>query len=396
MRRIQAFLMALVLFIVFLGSFHLLMQRVDLRGGDGFRFFYSDFRNKCLPALTENMDEDTMPIFGSSELGFWADEPYHISHMFTRQQVNSTTVGYPNVQSLQDAISLAALSGDRSPKKVTLLASPTWFSGTGITAAAFKQHFSDTAYLALLKNRRLSRETRDQIIRRVNALSASDPDLATRVRIYNKAYAGEDSSEAERLAADLLGANRGDQEKFAAAVLKMKNARKADRNVEMSDATIRSYLREDQSVDWEKMREQARADTVGQSDNPLYVMNETWKKSYQKNYQDKDQVHKDEQWTASDEKEDLDLFLRVAKELGIKTQVIILPVNGYWYDATGMPRANRDRVYREIASCAASYGARCMDLSQHEYTPYFMADVYHPWSLGWTYINEAIYDFYKT
>ena len=81
--------------------------------------------------------------------------------------------------------------------------------------------------------------------------------------------------------------------------------------------------------------------------------------------------------------------------MGIQTQVIILPVSGYWYDATGMPRANRDLVYQKIVKSAADYGAKCVDLSAHEYTPYFMADVYHPWSLGWTYISEAIYDFYK-
>lgn len=395
MRRIQAFFMALVLFVLFLAGFHLMMNRIDLRGGDGFRFFYSDFRNKSLAALTDNMDEDTMPIFGSSELGTWTDEPYHISHMFTRQQVNSMTVGYPAVQSLQDAISLGAIAGKKSPKKVTLLASPTWFSGTGVTTAAFKQHFSDTAYLALLKNDRLSAETRQKIAGRAMELAEGDAGLATRVKLYNRAYAAENASGAERIAADLLAMNRGDQENFAAAVLKLKNAKKADKNIGPEDATVHSYLKEDGSVDWERMKEQAIKDTASQSDNPLYVMNETWRKSYQKNYQAGDQVHKNEQWTSVREQEDFELFLQVAKELGIQTQVIILPVSGYWYDATGMPRANRDLVYQKIVKSAADYGAKCVDLSAHEYTPYFMADVYHPWSLGWTYISEAIYDFYK-
>lgn len=395
MRRIQAFLMALILFVFFLAGFHLTMSRISLRGGDGFRFFYSDLRNKSLAALTDNMDEDTMPIFGSSELGTWIEEPYHISHMFARQQVDSMTVGHPMVQSLQDAISLAAIDGSRSPKKVTLLASPTWFYGDGVASTAFKQHFSDTAYLAMLKNDRLSAETRQKIINRVMVLASSDIAFSNRIKAYQRAYATEDASATERLTADLLAANRGDRENFAAAVLKLKNANKVAKNIEPTEATVHSYQSEDGSVDWEKMKADAISETASQSDNPLYVKNESWKNLYQKSYQAGTQIHKGEQWTSAKEKGDLELFLQVAKELGIQTQVIILPISGYWYDATGMPQANRESAYQAIAKSAAAYGVRCVDLSEHEYTPYFLADAYHPWSLGWVYINEAIYDFYK-
>ena len=43
----------------------------------------------------------------------------------------------------------------------------------------------------------------------------------------------------------------------------------------------------------------------------------------------------------------MELFLTVAKELGIEVEVIIFPVNGKWNDYTGVSREMREETYKK-------------------------------------------------
>ena len=74
------------------------------------------------------------------------------------------------------------------------------------------------------------------------------------------------------------------------------------------------------------------------------------------------------------------LFLEVCEETGLEVMLINIPVNGYWYDYTGFPKADRQQYYQNIRDIAAEYDVTLLDLSDHEYTPYFLKDVMH---LGW-------------
>ena len=42
--------------------------------------------------------------------------------------------------------------------------------------------------------------------------------------------------------------------------------------------------------------------------------------------------------TDSPEMKDLNIFLDIAKDLGVDVRVVLLPVNGKWYDYTGFPK----------------------------------------------------------
>ena len=60
--------------------------------------------------------------------------------------------------------------------------------------------------------------------------------------------------------------------------------------------------------------------------------------------------------------------------------LVLMPVNGYWYDHIGFPKTERNAYYKNIRKLAAEYGADLADFAKDEYTRYFFLDKVH---LGW-------------
>ena len=71
--------------------------------------------------------------------------------------------------------------------------------------------------------------------------------------------------------------------------------------------------------------------------------------------------NKDLSYLESPEYSDMELFLTVAKELGIEVEVIIFPVNGKWNDYTGVSREMREKTYKKIEDAAKSHGAKVLN-----------------------------------
>lgn len=105
--------------------------------------------------------------------------------------------------------------------------------------------------------------------------------------------------------------------------------------------------------------------------------------------------YSDLSYSVSKEYDDLRLFLEVCNELNLEVMLINVPVNGFWYDYAGFPKERRAEYYQNIRDIADEYNVSLLDLSEHEYTPYFLKDIMHMGWKGWAYIDEGIYEFYK-
>ena len=95
------------------------------------------------------------------------------------------------------------------------------------------------------------------------------------------------------------------------------------------------------------------------------------------------------------EYEDLECFLKVCQQLEIEPLIVIVPVNGYYYDFTGFPKEARQNYYEKVRTLAESYGARIADFSDQEYTKYFFEDRVHLGKKGWVMVDESLYNYYK-
>ena len=99
-------------------------------------------------------------------------------------------------------------------------------------------------------------------------------------------------------------------------------------------------------------------------------------------------------YSKSPEYYDFQLVLDLLKESGAKPLFISVPVNGKWYDYGGFSKKERSAYYTKIKKQIQAEGFPVVDLSNHEYTPYFLKDSEHLGWVGWVYIDKAIKDFY--
>ena len=133
-----------------------------------------------------------------------------------------------------------------------------------------------------------------------------------------------------------------------------------------------------------------------QEQNPYYMEPGAWKKK--ESLIRRGKVKRDmvtDGYKSREETGDLKAFLAVCREMEIEPLVVILPVNGYWYDYTGYGKEARAKYYERIRALLNEEQVSYADLSGEEYTRYFFEDGIHPSGKGWTKINEILYRFYQ-
>lgn len=387
MKKIKAFLVAVLLLVGFILGLHGLASKVSLKTDPGFKMWYNQYKDKSYSAISHNVDSNTMFVFGSSEFGHHQKSWYHIRNMFKDKDLDVALIGQPYTQSINHTIALAALAKKTANKKVVLVVSPTWFRGDGIDPNAFSIRFSDSQYIQMLKNPKLSRGLKQRIIKRTLDLLQNDKKALDRVHLYNSVYFYGDKSLSVRMKEAIVEAMRLDQESCAVRLAML-----AEReSYQKGPATIKHPER----IDWTKLQKKAYRQSIDESHNPLYIADKQWKRKFKKKMQVMKDAHRGDELTQSQEYKDLKLFLEVARAEGMDAQLVIQPINGYWYDHTGMSKKKRQACYEKIHEVAKAYKAKVVDLSGYGYGHYVLSDAVHPWKKGWVLINEAIYNFYK-
>ena len=321
-------------------------------------------------------------LMGSSELGVPVDQnpnvwlPAHASDFDLYQS------GRGNQQSLYHAIELAAVGPSIANKKVALILSPQWFVRGGVKAGVFQSVFAHAAWEAMLTNPRLSVGTRQRLIARAGSLmpqlctvgASCAPTTANNVqRILDAPYTAF-TSRVNALRDTYTGAD------FRRAV-RYTGAWQPGRQ---PMATI----------DW--AAEDAKATAAGRTSvgGSPYNMQDTY---YKKQIVPLLNKFKGDQasvrYTTSTEYDDLQLFLDVARDLGIDVLLIPLPVNGSWSDFTGLPKTERNGFAAKIRTMAEANGVRLTDLTTKAYEPYYFVDTLHLGWRGWLDVTRACWEF---
>lgn len=142
------------------------------------------------------------------------------------------------------------------------------------------------------------------------------------------------------------------------------------------------------------MTDQFVAEVKKKTDNNDYAVDNKYYNTYLRDrYVSLKDAYKDLNYLESPEYSDMELFLTVAKELGIEVEVIILPVNGKWNDYTGVSREMREETYKKIENVAKSHGATVLNYGNREYEDYFLFDVMHVGVKGWMEVEKELYKF---
>lgn len=404
MKKMYAFLTALALFVLTAAGCHLYTQNRVAVNNPAFLTWSLEEKENSMAGLTENLTADTIPVFGSSEFQHGLETPFHPAHVFADTDFHPLLLGAGYYQSLFHAISLAAMEPSMVTKKAVLILSPQWFRRTGVVDQAFSSRFSEQIYTGMLTNARVSEETKAYISSRTHTLlGAVDEKTERHVKLHEKVLWKQEETATERAYEALWNSFLEEKDRFqismhmiAAGIRKLN----PDEGTEQKDVSGLSSFEEDAftevSPDWEALLKSAEQGGMQENQNEFFINEESYEKLLPYLPLKKD-MNKDAKtgYQKSPEYDDLRCFLTVCQELEIEPMLVILPVNGYYYDYTGFPVSARQGYYENILGVAAEYGAETADFSDQEYTKYFFEDRVHLGKIGWVKINERIYEFYK-
>ena len=411
MKRLKAFAVALVIFFCITGGIRMVVMHSGVHSSSReFRYWYNPYKDKNAPALQEALGKNTMVIFGSSELGHGRKSPYYIKNMFSEKALDAMLIGQPYSQDMNHATTLAALAPYMRNRKVVLLLSPTWFMGKDTSPDNFSIRYSDSAYIEMLKNPDISPALKRSMARRTRYLLRKDKAALSRVKAYDAVYLNDSRDPLTRLRARYYKNHTMLQER-AALLMAEQYRRISDPGTGASGdpglpgksghAGIPGMHSDGPIVtpgatpDWQALQDKALTGVDRKTNNPLMMQDKVWKTRFRSKYRSSVKLHAGTETTVSGEYGDLELFLQVCKEENIKPLLIIQPVNGFWYDHTGLKPQARDAYRAKIKDVASRYDAQVTDLSQYDYEPGVLTDAVHPWGKGWVILDEVIYNYYK-
>ena len=144
MKKLTAFLTALVLFLVSAAGMHFYAESRITVNNNAFSFWAIEKKFVAREALTKNINADTVAVFGSSEFQHGRKTPYHPGNMFAGNKFNMMLIGAGYYQSLSHALTLASIGNDLPTKEAVLFISPQWFRSDGVLPEPFSSRFSET------------------------------------------------------------------------------------------------------------------------------------------------------------------------------------------------------------------------------------------------------------
>ena len=140
----------------------------------------------------------------------------------------------------------------------------------------------------------------------------------------------------------------------------------------------------------------AEREWSGESSNRFHMRDSLYKKKFKRAAGNQSGSMANRTYpVSSPEYGDLELFLQVCREENIDVEVLLLPVNGWWYDEMGFGAEARSVLPDQIKSVTDKYGAKWVSFFDHGYDDGFLEDVFHPAQKGWLMINEKIMEFYQ-
>ena len=383
MKKINSFVAALVLLAMFTVVVHFICANNDLKDNTGqFGTWYNTYKDLSYNALSRNLEKDSVLMLGSSEFRHGRKTQYHPTNFFKDTDVKLVTVGGPFNQTLFHTVALGSLQPHLKSKKVILLVSPTWFKHSGVKKDDYALRFSETEYFAFMENKNVPLKTKKYVARRTEHLLSKNKSLQMKARMIDKVNLNDESNL-------LYGFERRhafDKDKItvgAAMRFMMKN-KKTPQNFER-------YTPDD--FNWNGFLKEAYRDSEYKADNPFYMSNRVWRNKFRQVYPKMKDVRLNQNYNTSPEYNDLKAFLEIAKANDIKVKLILLPVNGRWYDYTGMTADKRVVVGQKIQKLANEYGADYTNMTEYSYNKYIVSDSVHPWNEGWVRINEKVAEF---
>lgn len=388
MKRIKPFCLALLLFFITIFGIHCAFGRYSVYQNADFGKLISQNKFAIPELMGQNLDDNSIVLLGSSELKHGQDTDYHPGNVFTGTDLNVMCIGSAHYQTLYHAINLAAIEPYMKKRKVVLILSPQWFRKGGVEDKAFSMRFSELAYVDMLKQNKLKSTTKQYIMDRTHDLLDVDPKMLCKVK--------EDERVATIDKVNKTGkASLFDYLNQAYRLTFLRDKYRIQTTLDAKYMKVsRNKPTKEAEYDFKGLDDQAGIEGEENSKtNEFNILDRYYKEKMLPKLARKKNADKGHSYAESEEYTDLKYFLKVCKELKIEPMLVMIPVNGWWYDYTGFSREGRDEYYANIRKMAKKHKVKLLDYADKEYTKYFLEDAIHVGWKGWVAIDEEIRKF---
>ena len=387
MKKLKGFFIGLILAIITVVIFvPIQVQKINQYytvNDNSVRYNTSYNKHKSREILKANYDENTHLLLGSSELSVANKKEFHPTQMFNYDDFHLMEVGGGFFQNVIQASTLASLEPIMTQKKVAIIESLTWFDQKGMRQDAFESRISKEHVYYTLVNPKLSKETKLKFINRVLELSAKNDSLVSTFERYKRVLVEGEGSQIDQFMIQMELA------KFSVNVVQAFYDEHSLESFPSKGSTMPDY-------NWDevlaKNEEQAKKDTQS---NEYHFDDWYYKKQIANKLESLKDSNATFKYTESPEYEDFKLFLQIAKELGVEVLVITFPVNGPWYDYIGIDASQRNAFSTKINEIVKEAGVKQVDLTSHDYDPYYIWDATHPGWKGWPLVEKELVKFFK-
>ena len=387
MKKIQAFGIALVLALLTLALYlHIINQKLANYfhvSDNSIRYNFEFTKYKGRDILKDNIDDKTLVVLGSSELGRVSEHPFHIKQLFNYDDFHIMAIGGGNFQNIIQASMLGSLGNDFPKQKFILSESFIWFDQFGMNPKAFLSRVSNEHVYYTLINPKISKETKEKFMKRVLELSKDNKNVHETFERYKRRLVDHKGT----IVDDWL--IKMDVEKFA---LNNKISFYFTGNV----TPIPSSGPVTPNYDWKELQNKYLNDAKVRTEGNDFGIE---KRYYASEIQNRLEKLKNSaakyKYDISTEYDDYALVLQMAKEMGLEVEVVNFPINGKWYDYIGIGPEQRAIYSKKITEITESFGYKIMDLTSKEYEPYYMYDTVHPGWKGWPEVAEEMLKFYQ-
>ena len=387
MKKIQAFGIAFVLALLTLALY---LQVINQKlanyyhvSDNSIRYNFEFTKYKGRDILKDNIDDKTLVVLGSSELGRVSEHPFHIKQLFNYDDFHIMAIGGGNFQNIIQASMLGSLGNDFPKKKFILSESFIWFDQFGMNPKAFLSRVSNEHVYYTLINPKISKETKEKFMKRVLELSKDNKNVHETFERYKRRLVDHKGT----IVDDWL--IKMDVEKFA---LNNKISFYFTGNV----TPIPSSGPVTPNYDWKELQNKYLNDAKVRTEGNDFGIE---KRYYASEIQNRLEKLKNSaakyKYDISTEYDDYALVLQMAKEMGLEVEVVNFPINGKWYDYIGIGPEQRAIYSKKITEITESFGYKIMDLTSKEYEPYYMYDTVHPGWKGWPEVAEEMLKFYQ-
>lgn len=385
MIKLKAFLLSLVLVIATLALLNVtFVKKIDdyyKVKDNSIRYSTSYEKYKSRDILTNNITPNTLVLLGSSELVATINEDYHLNKIFNYNDFNIMQIGTSYSQNIIQATTLGSIEGSMTKRKVAIIESVQWFEKDGTHQDAFLNKASQEHIFQTLSNKKISKDTKAKLIDRIIEITKGNKLQNDLYKKYKSYFIEGKGTFIDQKLLEL------DNTIYSFKLKHVFYQKQAKSDYPLLGDKTPDY-------DWEKLTDQFVEEVKKKTDNNDYAVDNTYYNTYLKDrYASLKDSNKDLSYLESPEYSDMELFLTVAKELGIEVEVIIFPVNGKWNDYTGVSREMREKTYKKIEDVAKSHGATVLNYGNREYDDYFLFDVMHVGVKGWMEVEKELYKF---